>query len=404
MNTVFNDVQKLKEKYKLKWDSIDTDITMLKQYSFWEKRAIQKQINASINDLLIRMDEIPSDDKSRQEWKNSLKTIVRQHAKLFLNIQNDELENIMITGFTDVAEAFIDKAREFDKACTVTDIVQAIRNVWIMNIIQAIANKKIEHTKSVFAYSMLYPCTDNFLDNPDITSDDKRKFNNRLRKRLEGNDIQPESEHEKQIYDLICMIESQYNRDKYPKVIESIISIHTGQCKSLEQQDNIASSNESAILDISIEKGGTSVLADAYLVCGDLDEKLSDLMFGFGFVLQLIDDLQDAIEDYENNHMTIFSRNVNKTKLDNLTNKLIAFTLKGLDLENYKESPYILDIKKLIIDNTLLLVFEAVWANRKLYTKKYKRNHQKYTPFNYSYLHRKMKRVKKKLKKLEGLM
>jgi len=404
MSTVFNDVQKLKEKYKSKWNSIDTDITMLKQYSFWEKRAIQKQINSSINDLLIRMDEIPSDDKSRQEWKNSLKTIVRQRAKLFLNIQNDELENIMVTGFTDVAETFIDEARKFDKSCTVADIVQAIRNVWIMNIIQAIANKKIEHTKSVFAYSMLYPCTDNFLDNPDITSDEKRKFNNRLRMRLEGKDIYAANKHEKQIYDLVSMIESQYDRDKYPKVFESIISIHTGQCKSLEQQDNVATSNESDILDISIEKGGTSVLADAYLVCGDLDEKLSDLMFGFGFVLQLIDDLQDAVEDYENSHMTIFSRNVNKSKLDYLTSKLIAFTSKGIDFESYKESPYILDIKKLIIDNTLLLVFQAVWSNKKLYTKKHIRDYQKYTPFNYSYLHRKMKRVKKKLKKLEDLM
>jgi len=127
-------------------------------------------------------------------------------------------------------------------------------------------------------------------------------------------------------------------------------------------------------------------------------------MFGFGFVLQLIDDLQDAVEDYENSHMTIFSRNVNKSKLDYLTSKLIAFTSKGIDFESYKESPYILDIKKLIIDNTLLLVFQAVWSNKKLYTKKHIRDYQKYTPFNYSYLHRKMKRVKKKLKKLEDLM
>ena len=67
---------------------------------------------------------------------------------------------------------------------------------------------------------------------------------------------------------------------------------------------------------ISVEKGGTSVLADAYLVCGNLDTELSDLMFGFGFVLQLIDDLQDAKEDCNNNHMTVFSQELNKERLD----------------------------------------------------------------------------------------
>ena len=401
MSTSLNDVQKLSKKYSTLWNDMDTDLSSVQTYSFLGKRAVKKEINESINILLSQIKDIPTNKKDKDKWQNELKATLTQRAKFFLGIKTPEFEEIMIKGFICVAEEFIDQAKSFDKNIPLADIAQAIRNVWIMNIIQAIDGKDIAHTPSVFAYSMLYPYTDNFLDNPDISIDDKKLFNQRLGKRLEGEDIAPEK-NETQIYELISMIETQYSRKDYPQVFESILCIHLGQCKSLVQQNILAVSSEKSILEISTEKGGASVLADAYLVCGDLDEKLSDLMFGFGFVLQLADDLQDAVEDFENNHMTVFSRNVKTTKLDELTNKLITFTIKALDFENYKKSPYILDIKNLIIDKTLMIIFQAVWDNRKLYTKSYIRNFKKYTPFNYRYLSRKIKKLKKELRKLES--
>ena len=47
---------------------------------------------------------------------------------------------------------------------TLQEIGQAMRNVWIMNISQVLLNVEVKFTNAIFAYSMLYPYTDNILD------------------------------------------------------------------------------------------------------------------------------------------------------------------------------------------------------------------------------------------------
>ena len=62
------------------------------------------------------------------------------------------------------------------------------------------------------------------------------------------------------------------------------------QCRSLELLHRTASPYEVDVLGISLEKGGTSVLADGYLVAGSLTRPQAELAFGFGAYLQIVDD------------------------------------------------------------------------------------------------------------------
>ena len=401
MHSVFDDVQILTKKYFELWESSASDISFLEEYTPKQKKSAENEICRAIYEITDQIDSLPADIDDK-EWQGHLKGKIAEKARMFLKIKNKDFETLMINGFLDSTDDFISKARKFDENLNFEDIYQAMRNVWIMNIIQVTANKKIACTPSVFAYSMLYPYTDNYLDDPEISVSEKEQFNKRLRKRLEGEKLEPVNKHEMQIYELIGIIESEYNREKYPKVFESILCIHAGQCKSLEQQDLRQNTETQDILNISIEKGGTSVLADAYLACGNLDETLADIMFGFGFVLQLVDDLQDTKVDFENNHITIFSKNIKKVKLDFLTSRLISLAANTLDFSSYNKSPYTDSIKKLIMDNTLLLIFEAIWQSKNLYTRKYIKNIQKNTPFSYKVLHRKMKKQKNKFKSIEN--
>jgi len=77
-----------------------------------------------------------------------------------------------------ITHQFIRKVREFDNDIKLDKMVQALRNVWIMNILQVLFNIKVEYTPSVFAYSMLYPYTDNYLDNTEISFQDKQSIKN----------------------------------------------------------------------------------------------------------------------------------------------------------------------------------------------------------------------------------
>ena len=53
-------------------------------------------------------------------------------------------------------------ARKFDDDLPIGDIMQAMRNVWISNALQLLFGKEVYYSKANFAYSMLYPYTDNY--------------------------------------------------------------------------------------------------------------------------------------------------------------------------------------------------------------------------------------------------
>jgi hypothetical protein len=190
-------------------------------------------------------------------------------------------------------------------------------------------------------------------------------------------------------------------REKYSNVFESIISIHNGQCKSLNQQSRLSSPYENDILAISAEKGGTSVLADAYLVCGNMDDELIDLMFGFGFVLQLIDDLQDTKNDLESNSMTIFSQTAKGFKLDDVVSKLISFACNTLTFERYAVSPYILAVKELILTNSLTMIYEAISNNKNYFTKDFLQLIEEYSPISFDYFKKTKRHINGKLKRMQ---
>ena len=371
----------------------------LKSYSISEKKKRQKLISKTVNsffELIGKIDNI----EDKKAWEKELKEYITARAEILLEIKDENLRHQMLDGMMESTDKFIESANEFDSEVKPTDITQAIRNVWIMNLIQLYAGKKVEFVPSIFAYSMLYPYTDNFLDDPKVSDDKKREFNKRLTQRLEGVKLSPKSAHEETVYSLIEIIEKQYPRENFGHVFDSILSIQKAQIKSLTQQDGVNTKKESALVPISIEKGGTSVLADAYLVCGDLDESLFEFAFGFGFILQLIDDMQDAADDKKNDHMTIFSCDANKKKLDEKVYKLIALINEGIDFNKSANLSYSNDIRNLIVDNCVLMLFEAVSKNRQFFSKKFMRFARRYSALSLSFFKRTNRKIKRKMKPL----
>jgi hypothetical protein len=67
-------------------------------------------------------------------------------------------------GFLEATTAFARMARRFDPAITSAEIYQAARNVWTANFLQLLLGMPVRVTPAIFAYSMLYPYSDNYLD------------------------------------------------------------------------------------------------------------------------------------------------------------------------------------------------------------------------------------------------
>ena len=317
-----------------------------------------------------------------EKYSSAIKTFLRER----LNFKNEQLEILFSENFLKVSGEFIKMARDFDPSIKPEEIFQACRNVWAMNWVQLLLGLPIEMTPSIFAYSMLYPCTDNFLDDPGISFEDKSSFNHRLTERLLGENIKPSGPNEQIIYKLIGMIETQFDRLYYPQVFESLLAIHSAQIKSLLLLDSDKVIGEKDLLNISIEKGGTSVLADGYLAAGNLTETQEKFLFGYGAYLQLVDDMQDALDDSVNRFTTIFSNEAGKRMLDALANRLYHFGeevilgVESLDVE--KLDPIVELMKR---TNELLIINSVGFANE-YYSSSYIRQIECYSPFSFSFL------------------
>ncbi|RPI97560.1 MAG: hypothetical protein EHM31_13325, partial [Candidatus Aminicenantes bacterium] len=119
----------------------------------------------------------------------------------------------------------------------------------------------------------------------------------------------------------------------------SLLTIYNAQVKSLLQQRPEAAPSPEDILAISLEKGGTSVLADGYLVAGSLEPADEDFCFGFGTFLQLADDLQDIAEDSRCGHRTLFSIGGAGAPLDATAIRLESYLAAVLERARRRDTP-----------------------------------------------------------------
>ncbi|HUL43780.1 MAG TPA: hypothetical protein VLY03_05440 [Bacteroidota bacterium] len=288
--------------------------------------------------------------------------------------------------FTEVMEEFTRLARDFDEHLGGESIYQAARNVLIMNTFQMYFDAPLSLTPSIFAYSLLYPYTDNYLDDPEISKEDKDTFIGRLGCRLAGTKIEARTAHEEPVFRLVKMIESEFDRSRYPQVFESLLGIHSAQVRSLRQHGNPAQMANETLLDISVEKGGTSVLADGCLVAGTISSEDAEFFFGFGVLLQLIDDLQDLEEDASHGHHTLFTSEAEVNYLDDLTNQLFASVSSTLYRSPDGETSRRNAALRLIERGCRLLILEAVACNESRYRSSFLRATETTSPVGFEFL------------------
>lgn len=303
-----------------------------------------------------------------QPWIDAL--ILIQLRDLFQEAfayQHEEIDLMFSQEMMNSTKAFIRKARAMDSELSMTSIFQACRNVWIMNGLQLILGRKVELTPSIFAYSMLYPYTDNFVDDPEISRQEKQLFSLRFEQRLSGDRIAAVNDHERKIFGMVELIEGQYNREKYPGVFNSLLDIHRAQTESMVLLNADAVTSDAA-LRVCLAKGGASVLADGYLIAGDLSHKEVDFLYGYGAYLQLLDDIQDVGEDLNDGLMTCFSMAGKEQELDEVLYKTFNFGDAVLDSSKDLWASVNLDFKGLLQKSILLFFVESVATDTKYYS------------------------------------
>ena len=308
----------------------------------------------------------------------------RSLAEESLGFTAAQLDLLPSQAFSDVSENFVRMARAFDSNLSAEDIYQAGRNAWTANGLQWLLGVPVQITPSIFAYSLLYPYTDNYLDDPTISVATKLAFNELFRQRLAGDSLTPANAYEQVIFDLVGMIEKQYSRADYPIVFESLLDIHHAQSCSLHLMRRSAAPGEVDVLGLSFAKGGTSVLADGYLVSGSLNEAQRQYAHGHGVFAQLLDDMEDVEQDSQAGRLTIYSQPAGHWPLDELANHTFRFghnVLMRLDCFDIEES-----VRELIRRGANLLLIDTIGRTDRYYSPDYLRELEAYSPFRFSFL------------------
>lgn len=395
-------VEELKENYKVIWwqSSSDINLTMDKT-TYWEKKKNEMEFEEVINNIIKYLNEFPREEEKRLDWKLKGKNYLNQSILTKSILGLGSIDKQLKALFLKSTREFIIESRRFDKDISYEYIGQALRNLWIVNIFQKAIGKDIEFTKGVFGYSMLYPYTDNYLDDIQISIDEKIKFNERFLDRLKGNEIKDTNSYEEKVFKLIEYIECQFCRSEFQDVYESLYLIYKGQKKSLNQQDAESIPYEKDILEISLEKGGASVLADGYLINGYLSAEEKSFAYGYGFFLQLADDLQDVYRDLKNKHMTIVSQLATKYPLDKIASKILNLTITVINNEKCFKGDNKEDLKELILNNCIYMMLFAIIDGSEFYSKEYINIINSYLPFSLLYCKNIKKRLKKKFKAVQ---
>ncbi len=361
-----------------------------------EQQSNGRELARTIDQALAELRHPPTTADERAAAELRLTASGRTFARSAFGVSDEHVDLLTRDGFASCAQEFARRARAFDPNIALEDVAQASRNVWTINGLQTLLGQPLRLTPSAFGYSMLYPYTDNILDDPRVTEDEKAHLSERFGRRICGEPVAPESAQERAVWSLFAEIEREHPRGDAPRVYESLEVIHGAQTRSVRLLRRDEPPYSVDVLGISLEKGGASVLADGYLVARDLEPADARLFFGLGALLQLADDLQDVQGDLRSGMLTVFSQSAGRWPLDSLASRLLQFRAHVLSGFRPGDAPSAVQLGHLLRTASLQLILNAVAEASHLFSRRYVRALETFSPFPFQAVVAQRRRLEKR--------
>ncbi|MDR3574458.1 MAG: hypothetical protein P4L50_11390 [Anaerolineaceae bacterium] len=393
----------LQETISLWWECENNHYPDMPGYTDRTRLANEDLLDHFMSKLILHAGRLPKTPSEVHNVQQEISSEYSHLASAVIGLDESQLNFIKTSGLVDALVEFSQMARRFDPLISSQDIYQAGRNVMTMNLLQLLLNLPVQISPAVFAYSMLYPYSDNYLDDPSISGQTKLKFGEHFKRRLIGEMLIPANRREQTIFDLIGMVEGQFDRSLFPQVYQSLNAIQDAQLKSLKLLRANTAPYDTDALGIVFEKGGTSVLADGYLVAGSLSPSEADFMFTYGVFTQLMDDLEDVRQDMQDGIMTLFSHSARFWPLDGLTNRTFAMGQKLLSRLDCFNSPAREPIHGILQKSINPLLIVSAGGLGSYYSRSYLAELENYLPFHYSFLNKQRRKINRQKNALTRL-
>lgn len=377
-------IQRLTSTFVMRWGQIPDSVPDL------GKRFTPRQQFDNEKKFQSQLQELPTSWNDYEGVSESGRLRIQARMKKAITalplFPQDAFKNRFFEDSEAVTRLFIGAARDFDPSISDDSILQALRNLWVFNSIQMIFERPASLTPSSIAYSLLYPYSDNGLDSGVGSDDEKAVGLDWLSRWFEGAESAVPDRWTEKIARLLHMIEKEFPRPDFPDLYYSLRAIHRAQCRSLVLHKAFTSADDASLLPITVEKGGTSVLVDGYLVDNRLSDARIEALFGFGALLQLADDLQDLEEDRKAGHWTPFQHALQHGRLDEATSRLLRFTRNcAVGLQELVADRTV-PVRRLVEGSCTMLIAQAVARYREMYKPSFLQTLEQSLPLRLGYL------------------
>lgn len=329
-----------------------------------------------IQKISSKVPESSRNSKKKEALEEAIHTFFQEEQ--FLQIHR-YMKPETVEAFEREAKKFVAMSLKFDSELRMEQIYQAIRNYFIYAMMLEMQGQKQCAKETVWAYSMLYPYTDNYIDAPERSREEKEHYNFMIKQALLEEEVSVENELEEKTATLVRTILGAYSGWKKEVVQKNLLLLLEAQGESLFQQKNSQGkeAQEKEIFHISAYKGSTSVLADYFFATEDWKKEEAAFYLKFGFYLQLVDDLQDVEEDQKNQSDTLMTLALKQGKLEQKVNRLLWF---GWELFG-KDLPEKTDVVPFVWKHCCNVALFAVAMNPKAFSREYLERIEKVLPF-----------------------
>jgi hypothetical protein len=362
-------------------------------FSADQQGARERQLDRFLQGIEVELRSVPRTRSERQAARERITSVFACFARSGLDLEDRHLELLLGGGFSTIGTELAKCARRFDPDVSTADILQASRNAWTACALQMLLGRRMQLTPSIFAYSMLYPYSDNYLDDPSVSREAKLGFSVRFGRRLAGDAVTPANHLEATIWRLVERIEEQYGRAGWPEVFTSLLAIHQAQNNSIHLLRRGLDAQPVDVVKFSFDKGGASVLTDGYLAAGSLTPEEAQSVFCWGVLLQLADDLQDVRQDCQDGMLTVFSEIAGREPLDERTSRTLQFAQTAMCSMDRLAGRNCRALRELIERSSRSLLIRAAGEAPDLYTRDYLTKLETHSPFRFSFLNDRRKRL-----------